>query len=55
MKKYKLENFSLHIIEFCTPDVFICSDLEQKWTNCFKPKGGTQNKKNKFEISSNIF
>lgn len=41
MKKYELKNFSLHIIKFCFPDVFICSDLEQKWINKFKPRYNT--------------
>jgi Cytochrome C and Quinol oxidase polypeptide I/GIY-YIG catalytic domain len=30
MRKYKLENFSLGILEFCQKDIIICSDLEQK-------------------------
>jgi hypothetical protein len=30
MNKYKLENFSLGIIEFCAKDVIICTTLEQK-------------------------
>jgi hypothetical protein len=30
MRKYKLENFSLGILEFCQPDIMICSKLEQK-------------------------
>ncbi len=38
MRKYKLENFSLAILEFCKPDIMICSDLEQKWINYYKPK-----------------
>jgi group I intron endonuclease len=38
MRKYKLENFSLGILEFCQPDIMICSDLEQKWINYYKPK-----------------
>ena len=31
MRKYGLENFSLVIIEFCTPDLASCLELEQKW------------------------
>lgn len=38
MRKYKLENFSLAILEFCQPDIMICSDLEQKWIDHYKPK-----------------
>jgi hypothetical protein len=30
MRKYKLENFALGILEFCPSDMIICSDLEQK-------------------------
>jgi hypothetical protein len=30
MKKYKLENFSLAILEFCEPDLELCAKLEQK-------------------------
>jgi hypothetical protein len=30
MKNFKLENFSLAILEFCDSNIFICSDLEQK-------------------------
>jgi ABC-type glucose/galactose transport system permease subunit len=30
MRKYKLENFSLTILEFCKPDIIVCSDLEKK-------------------------
>ena len=30
MKKYKLENFSLAILEFCAPYISICLELEQK-------------------------
>jgi len=38
MRKYKLENFSLAILDFCSSDVIICSDLEQKWIDYYKPK-----------------
>ena len=38
MRKYKLENFSLAILEFCDSDVIICSDLEQKWIDHYKPR-----------------
>ena len=38
MKKYKLKNFSLGILEFCSPDIIICSNLEQKWIDHYKPK-----------------
>ena len=41
MRKYKLENFSLAILEFCDSDVIICSDLEQKWIDHYKPRGGS--------------
>lgn len=38
MRKYKLENFSLAILEFCDSNIIICSDLEQKWINYYNPK-----------------
>lgn len=38
MKKYKLESFSLGILEFCSSDILVCSRLEQKWINYYKPK-----------------
>lgn len=37
MRKYKLENFSLAILEFCDSDVKVCHKLEQKWIDCYKP------------------
>lgn len=37
MRKYKLENFSLAILEFCISDVKVCSNLEQKWMDYYKP------------------
>jgi group I intron endonuclease len=30
MRKYGLDNFSLAILEFCDPDIKVCSNLEQK-------------------------
>jgi group I intron endonuclease len=30
MRKYGLENFSLAILEFCSPNVTDCSEFEQK-------------------------
>lgn len=38
MRKYKLENFSLAILEFCAKDIKTCSNLEQKWIDFYKPK-----------------
>ena len=38
MRKYGLENFSLAIIEFCTPDLASCLELEQKWIDYYQPK-----------------
>jgi len=38
MRKYKLENFSLAILEFCTTDIKVCSKLEQKWIDYYKPR-----------------
>lgn len=38
MRKYKLENFSLAILEFCASDIIVCSDLEQKWIDYYKPR-----------------
>lgn len=37
MNKYKLENFSLGLIEFCAKDVIACTTLEQKWMDFYKP------------------
>ena len=37
MIKYKLENFSLAILEFCKSDIIVCSDLEKKWIDFYKP------------------
>ena len=37
MRKYKLENFSLAILEFCKSDIIVCSDLEKKWIDFYKP------------------
>ncbi len=37
MRKYKLENFSLAILEFCNSDIIICSDLEKKWIDYYNP------------------
>lgn len=41
MKKYGLENFSLGIIEFCGKDVILCTNLEQKWMDHYKPSYNT--------------
>lgn len=38
MRKYKLENFSLAILEFCDRDINICINLEQKWIDFYKPR-----------------
>jgi len=38
MRKYKLNNFSLAILEFCEKDLLVCLDLEQKWIDYYKPK-----------------
>lgn len=37
MNKYKLESFSLGIVEFCAKDVIVCTTLEQKWINFYDP------------------
>lgn len=37
MSKYKLENFSLGIIEFCEKDIIVCTKLEQKWIDHYQP------------------
>ena len=37
MRKYKIENFSLAILEFCKSDIIVCSDLEKKWIDFYKP------------------
>ena len=36
MYKYKLENFSLGIVEFCVKDIIVCTTLEQKWIDHYK-------------------
>lgn len=41
MRKYKLENFSLAILEFCNSDIKVCSNLEQKWIDYYKPNYNT--------------
>ena len=38
MRKYKLDKFSLGILEFCPSDIIICSKLEQKWMDYYKPR-----------------
>lgn len=38
MKKYKLEHFSLVLLEFCKSDLKECAELEQKWIDLYKPK-----------------
>lgn len=37
MNKYKLKNFSLGILEFCTKDPIVCTTIEQKWIDHYKP------------------
>ena len=41
MRKYKLENFSLAILEFCDKNLKSCSILEQKWIDYYKPRYNT--------------
>jgi group I intron endonuclease len=36
-RKYKLENFSLAILELCSSNATLCSDLEQKWIDYYNP------------------
>jgi len=38
MRKYELKNFSLGILEICASDTIVCSDLEQKWMDYYKPR-----------------
>jgi len=38
MRKYKLRNFSLAILEICASDIIVCSDLEQKWMDYYKAR-----------------
>lgn len=38
MRKYELKNFSLGILEICAPDTVVCSELEQKWMDYYKPR-----------------
>lgn len=37
MKKYKLDNFSLAILELCEKKLISCLNLEQKWLDYYKP------------------
>lgn len=37
MNKYKLESFSLAILEFCEKDPVACTRSEQKWLDIYKP------------------
>ena len=41
MRKYKLDNFSLAILEICASNIIVCSDLEQKWMDYYKPRYNT--------------
>jgi len=38
MRKYGLKCFSLGILEICASDTIICSELEQKWMDYYKPR-----------------
>ena len=38
MRKYELKNFSLGILEICASDTVVCSELEQKWMDYYKPR-----------------
>lgn len=38
MRKYGLDNFSLAILELCDPDIKVCSNLEQKWIDYYRPR-----------------
>ena len=38
MRKHELKNFSLGILEICASDTIVCSELEQKWMDYYKPK-----------------
>lgn len=38
MRKHKLENFSLALLEFCEKDILVILNLEQKWIDQYKPK-----------------
>jgi len=38
MRKYKLQNFSLGILETCASDTLVCLELEQKWMDKYKPR-----------------
>jgi group I intron endonuclease len=37
MNKYKLNNFSLGLLEFCIKDPIVCTKIEQKWIDYYKP------------------
>lgn len=37
MNKYKLNNFSLGLLEFCIKDPIVCLNIEQKWIDHYKP------------------
>ncbi|AKQ53320.1 GIY-YIG endonuclease (mitochondrion) [Sclerotinia sclerotiorum 1980 UF-70] len=38
MRKYELKSFSLGILEICASDTIVCSELEQKWMDYYKPR-----------------
>lgn len=38
MRKYELKSFSLGILEICASDTIVCSELEQKWRDYYKPR-----------------
>lgn len=37
MNKYKLNKFSLGLLEFCMKDPIVCTTIEQKWIDHYKP------------------
>jgi len=41
LKKYGLQNFSLIVLDICTPDKMLLLALEQLAFNLYKPPGGS--------------
>ena len=38
MRKYELKSLSLGILDICASDTIVCTELEQKWMDYYKPR-----------------